>query len=883
MPTEKELQEAKKRLDKKRAEQKKLHEAVQRKLSADLAEAKKISEVAQRLLATQGTTRTVLSDEDRKAIERDVKALQEEIDREALEKKQKSVMSELLAKRKAGGSERVVDAPVQSKATDTLGSDSEVGGLSSKRGGVAPSKVETASEKGSVSRRGSLSEAEGLSRSRSVSSASVAEDGVLDEDDNASEYGSVRSRSSSIDSEEEYYSKEDLQKLFQPAIDSLRKSDKNKEKAEELINEINEIIQQERGDLDSLKANLEKAQKEAKSGWFGKSNFKGGITKTLDVIAQMQTQEMGEHRALEAPRGSDAGRESVGDEELGQDMIFSSAAEDPMLKGRSSNADSREFSSWAIGEDDPIMKAYHSFAHVKKQLLQNAIEGLKDEDIHKIHNDQESIKRASDNKAILAHSNSDDISFHKFIAAEFTQSSKNPNGFRPVGWEKGQPQESKEVTERKSKICGNDDLVEKTKMTKVNGRDMKARTCNFPSGITEGTGPLHLSIILKDENGNNMQKDKAVYFTAHYDSNGKLKEMTYPIPIQFDKESGQGFFIRDNKTYTLPIDRDTFQAMQKQMDINRSNTREASEKELGGDLILQAGSKDAANQLRLKLDPRFSAEEVGGTKLVASSLTVDGSANGLSHLSSSKPFSKDRFVLHAEDSSFRERSGSLSKEPGPSSIEISEPEHLVPSNSGSAIGGGGVDLKAPELSSIKISEPEHVVPSNSGSAIGGGGLPLKSGELSSIKITEPEHPPSSSNSGINSVELVVSKALDLSLSVDSGSLEVGLGDDSVSIAESLKSSLSHSSSASLSSLPMVQAKAPASFQVPEAQDKRKVKVAGKDVDCYIYNDTSVYIRDDGQVHNIPKNAAQRSSGYTEKNDGANKEYQKFLKHPEKGR
>ena len=496
-------------------------------------------------------------------------------------------------------------------------------------------------------------------------------------------------------------------------------------------------------------------------------------------------------------------------------MIFSSAAEDPKLKGKSSNAASRESdsSSWGADEDDPIMSAYQGFADTKKRLLQNAIEGLKDEDIHKIHNDQKSIKTASDNKGILKHSNSYDISFHKDIAAKFTPP-KYPNGFRPVGWDQSQATESKEVTKRKSQIFGNDDLVEKTKTTRVNGRDMKARTCNFPYEIKAGTGPLHLSIILKDENGKNMEKSKAVYFSAHYDSQGELKEMTYPIPIQFDQKSGQGFFIRDDKTYTLPIDKNTFERMQVQMDVNRSNTREASVEELGDDLIRQAGIKYAANQLRSRFDSSFSAEGVGGGKLVASSLRVDGSDKGLSHSSSSKPSSsKDAFFVHdSEESSFRERSGSLSKEPGPSSIGSSEPKYRAISSSSK--------LEVGVLARSKESESSFVAAS--------------------------------------------------------GFLEVGLGDDGVkSLADSLKRSLSYSSSSPTSSLPMVQPKAPDSFQVPEAEDKKKVKIREKEFDCYTYNNVNVYI-DNGHVYEVPSKVAEKT-GFKAIHSEANKAYQEFLK------
>lgn len=850
MPSTEELQKAmKKRLAKQRAEHDKVIKGGKALVETMEAQAQ-ILQKAQAIL-----TRPKAGSYD-KTLDKELQELKERMEREeAL--REKAVISESLAKLEAGGSVEIVGAPIKDELADPLGSTSAVVEVV---GGGGEAKLEP-----SVGSKddGHVSEDGGLSRPRSDSSTSVANDGVLEVDDNVSKYGSARGSISSGGSEddwydlesdeenaEEYYSADYLTKkfepsIFEPSIELLRKSGKNKGAAEELIDEINKFVEnRDVESLELLKEKLEEAQKGAKSPLLGTSHFKTGIEEALSAIGQIQNEEgVGDYANLDASTGSDAGRESVVDEELGTDQICFTA-EDPRLQGKSTNAASRESdSSRATGEDDPIMSFYHQFADQKKQLLQKAIPDLNDEDIHKIHNDPKRVEAASKNKDILDHSKYDDILSHKIIAEKFTHP-KYENGFRPVGWDQSHAIESREVTERKSKIFGNDDLVEKTKMTKVNGRDMKARTCNFPSGITDGTGPLHLSIILKDENGKNMEKSKAVYFTAHYDSNGKLKEMTYPIPIQFDEKSGQGFFIRDNKTYTLPIDRNTFERMRAQMDINRSNTRDTSEKELGDDSIRQAGSKDAANQLRSRLDSSFSAKEVGGGKLVDSSLTVDGSDKGLSHSKLSS--SKDRLVLHdAEESSSRERSGSLSK--------------------------------ALKLSSIESSEREYVVPSNSGSAIDAGGLALKAPESSSIGNSKPEHPAISSSSGANSVELVVSKAPESSSGAASSSLAVVSGDDQVRIvAHSVRSNLSHTSSSSASFLPKVQPKAPDSFQVPEAQDKKKVKIGDKEFDCYTYNKSvNVYI-DEGHVYEVPSTVAQKT-GFKAIHSDANNAYQEFLK------
>ena len=321
---EKSLAERRAELAEKAAKQKESLEAVQRKLSADFAKANKTLEVAKTFLAAKGKSRKGLYDE---ATEREFKALQEQVYRE--EALERSVMSAAVAS-KAADSGEIAGTPVRDESTDTLGSGSEVGDLSSTRGGVAPSEVaiELADLKpevvggrleaelepkawgseeiiGSSVKAGGLSssrpdslelivsEDEAPSRSRSVSSASVAEDEFLEVDDNVSEYGSVRSRISSVGSEdnlfdldleeenaEEYYSAAELQKLFQPVIELLKKSGNNKEVAEQLIEEINEFVENADVDsLDSLKEKLKKAQEGAKSPWGGTSHFKPAIEK----------------------------------------------------------------------------------------------------------------------------------------------------------------------------------------------------------------------------------------------------------------------------------------------------------------------------------------------------------------------------------------------------------------------------------------------------------------------------------------------------------------------------------------------------------------------------------------------------------------------------
>ena len=60
------------------------------------------------------------------------------------------------------------------------------------------------------------------------------------------------------------------------------------------------------------------------------------------------------------------------------------------------------------------------------------------------------------------------------------------------------------------------------------------RKIDFPTkldGPKLDSGPLHLSMAVKDKKGNNIAADKAVYFTAHYDKGGNLTEVSTPQPV----------------------------------------------------------------------------------------------------------------------------------------------------------------------------------------------------------------------------------------------------------------------------------------------------------------------------------------------------------------
>ena len=106
------------------------------------------------------------------------------------------------------------------------------------------------------------------------------------------------------------------------------------------------------------------------------------------------------------------------------------------------------------------------------------------------------------------------------------------------------------------------------------------RTIDFPKGLETGKGPLHMSMAVKDENGKNIAANDAVYFTAHYDDNGKLTEVSSPQPVKFigDGPDAVGYIERDGKVFTLPVTREKYQEMMQEVGKNQGMGVDLSQK-----------------------------------------------------------------------------------------------------------------------------------------------------------------------------------------------------------------------------------------------------------------------------------------------------------------
>ena len=366
----------------------------------------------------------------------------------------------------------------------------------------------------------------------------------------------------------------DLREKFKASKDSLSLSVANKESAKKVIDTVDKAIDNplDLRQMQELKDQATELDQSRSKGLMtiitGKSNFHDGLEsliKAIDEHLKSPAVQMNqtENRNVELSHDSF----QIQDRNLNNQQISANLADaQGSGQARPTNTDDLDF--------DAIMKAYKEFGQSQTNQIESILGSTKDR--HKIHNDK------GDIEAILEKNPSkDDAEFHKKMANRFADK------FKPM-WE--DPHNKAGKTTRQVDVADGVTLTETNiKDIEINGQKIKgARKIDFPREITEDAGPLHLSMAIKDINGENMPKDSALYFTAHYDKAGKLQEMTYPIPIEFSgkgDDDDQGFIRKDGKIYTLPIDRGTFMSMTQEIEMNKGIEQEKSQDSfrIGGD------------------------------------------------------------------------------------------------------------------------------------------------------------------------------------------------------------------------------------------------------------------------------------------------------------
>lgn len=103
---------------------------------------------------------------------------------------------------------------------------------------------------------------------------------------------------------------------------------------------------------------------------------------------------------------------------------------------------------------------------------------------------------------------------------------------------------------------------------------------------------MHLSMVALKADGTKPSKDKAVYFTAHYEEgpNGKpqLKEISSPKPLKFagTGDDAIAYIEHGGEIYTLAVTRGKYKEMMKELELNQGQSVDLSQAE---DIIIGQG------------------------------------------------------------------------------------------------------------------------------------------------------------------------------------------------------------------------------------------------------------------------------------------------------
>ncbi|WP_341751267.1 MULTISPECIES: Sca4 family protein [unclassified Candidatus Tisiphia] len=108
------------------------------------------------------------------------------------------------------------------------------------------------------------------------------------------------------------------------------------------------------------------------------------------------------------------------------------------------------------------------------------------------------------------------------------------------------------------------------------------RTIDLPTELVNKSGPMHLSLAVKDENGRNISLDRAVYFTAHYNSQGKLSEISSPKPVRFNGEGDEaiGYIEHLGHVYSLPVTQGKYREMMLALEKNKGQEIDLSQQNI---------------------------------------------------------------------------------------------------------------------------------------------------------------------------------------------------------------------------------------------------------------------------------------------------------------
>ncbi|MGI4752978.1 MAG: Sca4 family spreading effector [Janthinobacterium lividum] len=192
---------------------------------------------------------------------------------------------------------------------------------------------------------------------------------------------------------------------------------------------------------------------------------------------------------------------------------------------------------------------------------------------------------------------------------------KYVGGFRSMQWENqlsaGDLRSTVIKNDAGEEICTLAEKTHKTAPMTVYKQDGTAvtvnsyRTIDFPIDLEGKSGTMHLSLVAQNKEG---KSNNALRFTAHYeadphpDGTPKLKEVSSPQPIKFmgKDENAVGYIEHGGEIYTLPVTRGKYEAMMKEVAVNKGQGVDVSQTIEQDIYRAQGGEKSISSQ---QIDP----------------------------------------------------------------------------------------------------------------------------------------------------------------------------------------------------------------------------------------------------------------------------------------
>ncbi|MFV9843901.1 MAG: Sca4 family spreading effector [Rickettsia conorii subsp. raoultii] len=215
---------------------------------------------------------------------------------------------------------------------------------------------------------------------------------------------------------------------------------------------------------------------------------------------------------------------------------------------------------------------------------------------------REFIDKALENPELKKKLESIEIAGYTNVHNTFSAASGYPGGFKPVQWENQVSASDLRATVVKNdagdELCTLNETTVKTKpftVAKQDGTQVQIssyREIDFPIKLDKADGSMHLSMVALKADGTKPSKDKAVYFTAHYEEgpNGKpqLKEISSPKPLKFagTGDDAIAYIEHGGEIYTLAVTRGKYKGMMKELELNQGQSVDLSQAE---DIIIGQG------------------------------------------------------------------------------------------------------------------------------------------------------------------------------------------------------------------------------------------------------------------------------------------------------